>query len=449
MREEQKIRTSVIIPVYNTAEYLEECLDSVLAQTQKEFELILVDDGSDDGSLEICQRYADQYPFVTLLQQEHLYQGTARNRGLEIARGEYVYFMDSDDDILPELFEKAYEICERDGLDYLMFDSRGFLYDPNDTELEVPEDIYDRTTLGIEDRIYTGPEYWNRFYNHHGILYVCWLHYIRREFLLEHRLFYEERTYFEDNDWILRMYLNAERIRFLPEQLHLHRWRRGSNMLGGFTAGLLEGCFRMHRVLPQIFLSCETEEKRRMVRNVIDLNINRFGRLAELSPAPGPEYTEPLDRFCLAVSETLSSEDMPREARAFSLLTAGEILKGIRDWSDRDFTDRQRERFRKGAGDYYHLGRPEERVAIFGTGKVSGRFLDAYREIAGEPACSLCFLKTGAEEGETFLGYPVEDARRAGELDLSFCLIASTKYREEMIGSLRAAAGDVPWDVVE
>ena len=186
-----------------------------------------------------------------------------------------------------------------------------------------------------------------------------------------------------------------------------------------------------------------------MVRNVIDLNINRFGRLVELAPMPGTEYTEPLDRFCLAVSETLSSEDVPREARAFSLLTAGEILKGIRDWADRDFVDRQRERFRKGAGDYYHLGRREERVAIYGTGKVSGRFLTAYREIAGEPACSLCFLKTRAEEGETFLGYPVMDVHRAGELDLSFCLIASTKYRDEMIDSLRAAAGDVPWDVVE
>ena len=104
------IKTSIIIPVYNTVEYLRECLDSVLNQTQKEIEIILVDDGSDDGSLEICREYADRYPFITLLQQNHLYQGTARNRGLEIAAGKYVYFMDSDDWITPQLLEKCYAV---------------------------------------------------------------------------------------------------------------------------------------------------------------------------------------------------------------------------------------------------------------------------------------------------------------------------------------------------
>ena len=98
-----RIKTSVIIPIYNTAEYLEECIDSVLAQTQKENEIFLVDDGSTDGSLEIIDRYAARYPFVHKLTQEHAYQGTARNRGLALAQGEYVYFMDSDDAVLPEL----------------------------------------------------------------------------------------------------------------------------------------------------------------------------------------------------------------------------------------------------------------------------------------------------------------------------------------------------------
>ena len=84
------ITTSVIIPVYNTAEYLEECIDSVLAQDDGDIEVILVDDGSDDGSLEICERYAADHSCVSLLKQEHLFQGTARNRGLEAANGEFV-----------------------------------------------------------------------------------------------------------------------------------------------------------------------------------------------------------------------------------------------------------------------------------------------------------------------------------------------------------------------
>ena len=123
------IRTSVIIPVYNTAEYLRECLDSVLDQKQKDIEIILVDDGSDDGSLEIEEEYAANYPFIRLLRQDHEYQGTARNRGLEIAQGEFVYFMDSDDVMAKnavgikltksqqKLFDEAISSGSRDGLD--------------------------------------------------------------------------------------------------------------------------------------------------------------------------------------------------------------------------------------------------------------------------------------------------------------------------------------------
>ena len=103
------IKVTVAVPVYNCAEYLNECIDSILNQTQKEIEIILVDDGSHDGSLEICPEYAERHPFITLLRQNHLFQGTARNRGLEIARGKYIYFMDSDDWITPPLLEKCYD----------------------------------------------------------------------------------------------------------------------------------------------------------------------------------------------------------------------------------------------------------------------------------------------------------------------------------------------------
>lgn len=259
---------SVIIPVYNTAAFLRDCLDSVLAQTFKDYEIIIVDDGSTDGSIEICQEYAQKYPFIRVILQDHCFQGTARNRGLREAIGKYIYFMDSDDMIRPNLFERARSFCERMGLDFLMFDAEGMIDDPSDTELYIPDDIYDRRILGIEDRIYTGPDFWNSFYVHHGLLYVCWLLFIRRDYLLKNDIRFEENTYFEDNDWIVRMYMSAERIYYLPEQLHIHRYRRGSNMLSGFTPELLKGCFRMHRVLLDIYDHTPEREKRRMLHEV-------------------------------------------------------------------------------------------------------------------------------------------------------------------------------------
>ena len=96
------IKTSIIIPVYNTAPYIEECLDSVFCQTQKEIEVIAIDDGSTDDSWNVLMKMKEKYPGLILVRQTHQCQGAARNKGVEMAKGEYIYFLDSDDYILRE-----------------------------------------------------------------------------------------------------------------------------------------------------------------------------------------------------------------------------------------------------------------------------------------------------------------------------------------------------------
>ena len=91
------MKLSVIVPVYNSAAYLERTIESVLAQNYEDFELILVDDGSTDGSGELCDKFAAAFPRVRAIHQENAYVGAARNAGMRMARGEYLYFLDSDD----------------------------------------------------------------------------------------------------------------------------------------------------------------------------------------------------------------------------------------------------------------------------------------------------------------------------------------------------------------
>ena len=429
------IKTSVIIPVYNTAEYLEECIESVLAQNREELEIILVDDGSDDGSWEIEKDYAERYPFIRAVRQDHLYQGTARNRGLQMAQGEFIYFMDSDDAILPGLFDACYQECEKRDLDFVMFDARGFRYDENDRELEVPEDIVDRRKMGIEDRIYSGPEFWNSFYNRHGILYVCWLLYIRKSYLLEHSLTYEERTYFEDNDWMLRMYLHASRTAYIPEIYHRHRWRRGSNMLDGFTVGLMEGCFRMHDVLldlyGQYFEKGDTDRVR-MIEDVISLNVRRFDRIREITPSE--EYLKPLARFCGHVREELAKPDSRGDvyyinlavackvSRAAKKLMSGKAEEAVREVSE--YADR---------ADF--LGMPanmeETGVGIYGTGKIAGLLVELL-EAYGKPFPASAFFIETDSDGGTFCGRPVCNVQRLPQLRPAVIVLASTKYRDEI-----------------
>lgn len=108
---------SIIVPVYNTQERLEACLDSLLAQEMNDWELILVNDGSSDRSPEICRSYADRDRRIRFLSGPNAGAGAARNRGLETARGKWLAFCDSDDVTAPELYAVLMELAVRDRAD--------------------------------------------------------------------------------------------------------------------------------------------------------------------------------------------------------------------------------------------------------------------------------------------------------------------------------------------
>lgn len=108
---------SVIVPVYNVEKYLRECLDSILNQTYKELEIILVDDGSKDTSGKICDEYAAEYSNFRVIHKKNAGLGMARNTGLEHIRGEYVTFVDSDDYLDPSCIEQLYNNLKSSNVD--------------------------------------------------------------------------------------------------------------------------------------------------------------------------------------------------------------------------------------------------------------------------------------------------------------------------------------------
>lgn len=113
---------SVVIPVYNVEKYLRECLDSVIRQTLREIEIICVDDGSTDSSVAILEEYAKNDPRIRVVRQANGGPSVARNAGLDLARGKYVYFLDSDDHIDPDLCRMTWIASEYHQSDLLMFD---------------------------------------------------------------------------------------------------------------------------------------------------------------------------------------------------------------------------------------------------------------------------------------------------------------------------------------
>lgn len=121
------IKISVIIPVYNEESYLNQCLDSILAQTLQEIEILCIDDGSTDRSLEILRDYAAKDSRFRVFTQENRYAGTARNVGIKYAEGKYFSFLDADDFFSPVLLERLYQAAEQQGADIVICNS--FHYD--------------------------------------------------------------------------------------------------------------------------------------------------------------------------------------------------------------------------------------------------------------------------------------------------------------------------------
>ena len=145
-------KVSVIIPVYNAERYLKQCLDSIINQTLKEIEIICVDDGSTDSSLEILKKYEKKDGRVQIIQQKNQFAGVARNNGLKIARGKYVFFIDSDDFCEISLLNSVFLVAEKNNVDIVAFDH--YLYDEKNKTNKRIYDVNYRNIIEKKNNIF-------------------------------------------------------------------------------------------------------------------------------------------------------------------------------------------------------------------------------------------------------------------------------------------------------
>lgn len=167
---------SVIVPIYKVEDYLPACIDSILASTYRDFELILVDDGSPDNCGRICDEYAAKDSRIKVIHQENQWVSAARNAGLEVAIGEYISFVDSDDAIDPRMLEVLYDAITSGDYDFSMVDWRYRSDDSATLEKDI-DSVQPKTSIinqqdfmmGLSDLSTRTCQYnvvWNKLYKH-------------------------------------------------------------------------------------------------------------------------------------------------------------------------------------------------------------------------------------------------------------------------------------------
>lgn len=208
---------SIIMPVYNTEEeYLREAIKSVRRQFFRDFELIMVNDGSTNNSEDVILSIKDER--FKYIKQDNAGQGKARNEGLKVAKGKYIFFLDADDWLELDALATSYEKAEKYNLDILFFNVKEF----NNKLKEIFIWIYDYSKVFKNEQIYSGtsPEILKDlfFINH-----ACWGKLFKRDFLINNNLFFYEGLIFEDLEYFYRYMLKAERICFIDNFLYNYR----------------------------------------------------------------------------------------------------------------------------------------------------------------------------------------------------------------------------------
>ena len=203
---------SVITPIYNVRRFIERGVREVLQQTYKDFELILVDDGSTDGSYEECQKWASVDKRIKVLHQQNTGAGGARNLGIDNANGEYIYFYDIDDKIQPDLLEYCVEKMEELDVDFICFGYENIETTYNSrVAVEFPEvhvtSNKDFKSLYVDQFVLKVNGFpWNKFY--------------RKSFLDKNGLRYENQRIQQDEVFNLKCYRYVEKAYLSPEVLY-------------------------------------------------------------------------------------------------------------------------------------------------------------------------------------------------------------------------------------
>lgn len=250
------IKISVIVPVYNVEALLPRCLDSLVHQTLKEIEIICVNDASPDNSLEVLSRYAALYSHIRIVDlKENVCLGGARNRGIEIARGEFVSFIDSDDWVDVNLYEKLYNKAREIHADVVscgfdIIDQDGSVLNKLEIEQKPFEGVI--TDHDRDEFILTTGGVWGKIY--------------KRDLLMKHAIRFPEKLFYEDNYFVPITAIYIRCYAHIPECLYhyyentesITRKRNSPNIYDRLTSlDMLISYFRKHKLIDKFAKSLD------------------------------------------------------------------------------------------------------------------------------------------------------------------------------------------------
>ncbi|WP_431222055.1 glycosyltransferase [Serratia sp. L9] len=211
------LKLSVIVPLHNAGELFVPFLESLLAQHEQQLEVIIVNDGSTDGSGDIAHQYAEKHPHISVIDQANSGVSNARNAGLSIARGKYVAFPDADDLLAPALYSTLLEQAEKHQLDVMQCNGERYFAADSDLQPIIPPERLKDTA------VISGAQWLATALKSRRFIHVVWLAVYRLDFLRQHELYFEPGLHHQDIPWTTEVMFNAQRVKYLSKPLYRQR----------------------------------------------------------------------------------------------------------------------------------------------------------------------------------------------------------------------------------
>ncbi len=221
-------KVSVIVPVYNVEKYVAECLDSILAQTLSDIEVIVLNDGSTDGSEEIIKKYAEQDSRIKIYRHENRGLGPTRNRGITLALGEYLAFVDSDDTIACDMLENLYRKAVADRADII--EGEVMLTYDNPQKNKIRKNLRIAEPVQVTDE--NKGEFYANYYLPRVFSHNAWDKLYRTKFVTDNQIWFgdNKRIFAEDNWFQLQAFLANPKICFVNQVVYYYRQQEDSIM---------------------------------------------------------------------------------------------------------------------------------------------------------------------------------------------------------------------------
>lgn len=222
------MKFTVIIPVYNVEKYIEECLKSVVMQTYKDYEVLIIDDGSTDNSGKICEEYAEKYKNFRIIHKENGGISSTRNKGVENSKGEYILFLDSDDYWNDEkMLEKIANVIEKDNPDLVVFQTK--IFEDGSNKATVKKDNLDEK---FNEEHLTGSRFLLKVLgNSIEYEWFPYLYAFKKNDEMISNLVFNEKTYaFEDAEVLYKVILKARNVKIITEPFYSYRMKRKNSL---------------------------------------------------------------------------------------------------------------------------------------------------------------------------------------------------------------------------